>query len=253
VVSGLPAGAYADVPFEIYPGIRPYRVAGAAAAGWRPTLSVFTSREPSWVIPLGLGTLEVATPEQAASFLGEFRLRGIRYVILHKDRLPPDRLDCWSRARARAGEPWGRVVFDDEHHRILDLHASPPEVYLPRARSEVGEVPGQPTQGRATTFRPYLPLLPGHYQAEFDVQTGGGEVAAHCEVCRLRRGTVAAWDPICQAPLRGGVCSPVRLEFEVPDGGGPEPVLGFRVVRGGPRVVRVRGVKVVRAEGAEGQ
>src|SRR5207244_2189783 len=162
---------------------------------WRPVLNRYTSRFPAWSPVLVLRERGLDTPEQAASLLGEFRLRGLRYVVLHRGEMP-ERLACWCQARTRFGQTWAPVVHDSPEHLVLDLADGPPELHLPAAwalSAPQGQLAREADgtllhvlsagQGRVG-FRPIMPLRPGRYRASFTVE-GDSAGVAHCEVYRL--------------------------------------------------------------------
>jgi hypothetical protein len=196
--------------------------------------------------------------------MGEFRLRGIRYLILDKRILRPNQWQIWCRARTHDGRPWGQVVHEDESSRVVDLEATPAEACLvvdwASASAKAGEVCRGTTNAGAgcvpphgaVTFEPCMPLRPGRYQATFDLQADS-TAEGLCEITRLffdpRRDLELDWErpsvTLVSAPLRGQDRDhPVRLEFTVPEEAGLEPVLQFRVVHAGGGSLRVRRVLI---------
>jgi hypothetical protein len=228
-------------------------------AGFRPTLNVYTSKMPSWLRELTMRQVLASSPEQAASLLGEVRLRGIRYVLIHKQEMPPGRTECWYRARTQDGRPWGRVVHDDEHTVVFDLQDTTPEVHLPAAwlwasmpaeqlsPGEQSLAQFQPAAQGRLVLRPVMPLQPGVYRATFDVEADDAGVG-RCEVAHVvgadpyQPGTLAAQGEV---PGLGG--RTVTLEFTVPRKPGPEPLFDFRIIKSGKGALRMRGVTITPA------
>src|SRR5262249_41238856 len=192
-VRALPPGAFVDVPLSQH-GVMPYRQMGAVAeAGWRPTLNHYTSRLPPWYGLMIGRDRDVTTAEQAAALLGQDRLRGLRYVILHKDEMPPEQLRCSREARSQDGHPWGPAVHEDDRHVVLDLDTAEHEMTLPAcwaacrcgtagtvvARTGPVQLPDDATG--VVALVPTLPLRPGHYRATFRVEADQGS-GGHFEV-----------------------------------------------------------------------
>jgi hypothetical protein len=271
VIGKLQPGALVTVPLGPGTGAGagdPYPVAGAIAAGWRPTLNVYTGRVPPWWPTLIARAVELRKPEQAASLMGEFRLRGIRYLILDKEELRPDQWQLWCLARTQDHRAWGQVVYEDAANRVVDLEATPPEACLATDWACAGDKASEVCRGKtsagpgcipahgAVTFEPSMPLRPGRYLARFDLQAESA-VEGSCEIRRLfftPEGDFQldqARPPVRLAsiPLRAEPGEhPIRLEFAVPDEGGPEPVLQFRVIHMNGGTLRVRKVVLTPAE-----
>jgi hypothetical protein len=236
VVAALPPGATVTLPLGTD---NPYPVTGAAAAGWRPTLNIFTGRMPAWWYTLNERAEKIASPIQAAALSGEFRLRGIRFLILNKQLLGTRPLECWSQAQATDGQPFGRIVYNDAEHRIVDLNATRPEARLvpdwpangvsrPEQRQDKTCASCCPVPaGGFVALAPTIPLEPGQYCATFEVQ-GAGADKALCEVTRVL-------NPNATRTETTGT-GKAELTFTVPQEAGPEPLLRFRVVNtaGGP-------------------
>jgi hypothetical protein len=260
VVRSLPPGAVADFPFtrpgETHNWKMAERFAAAAAVGWRPALNAFTSRLPEWYYTLNARQLAADTPEEAGALMGELRLRGIRYVILHKDQMPPQRIATWREAVCTSGQPWGRLEYDGPEAVVLDLAEAPREARLIAAwaacqgdaapvRQAGGSVVDM-ASGREiyATFRPTMPLRPGKYRATFQLR-GESSAAVACAVVPL--GVGSGPTAITEIPdlTKGRQC---MIPFEVPDKPGPEPQFVFDIAkRGGGRAV-VQGVIVTLAE-----
>jgi hypothetical protein len=258
VVGSLPPGAVADFPLT-RPGEKrnwtmAERFAGMEAAGWRPALNAFTSKMPEWYYTLNTRQLVADTPEKAAALMGELRLRGIRYCILHKDTTPPQRVDVWRQARNPDGGPCGRLAYDGPEAVVFDLDGGPREARLPvgwaacegaatlRDGPDGGVV--EMASGRAG-FRPTMPLRPGKYRAVFEV-SGESEGAVDCSVVPLTRaGMRAAAKTLIPDPERGGQCS---VLFEVPQGSRSEPRFELRVSKTGRGRAVVQGVSISAAE-----
>jgi hypothetical protein len=264
VVQNLPPGPIADFPLGSPAGgvscqVFADRAACACVAGFRPTLNTYTTKTPAWYFPLMARQVLASSPEQAASLLGELRLRGIRYVLLHKTEMPPERLACWYLARTQDGQPRGRVVHDDDQTVILDLQDATPELHLPAAwlwanvpteqlslgEQSMAQVPAE-AEGRLV-LRPVMPLQPGRYRATFDVEADEPGVG-RCEVVRmpgadpLHPGTPAA-----QGEVPGSDGGTVALEFTIPRTAGPEPLFDFRIIKSGSGALRLRGVTITPA------
>jgi hypothetical protein len=263
-VRHLPDGAIADFPLGTPDGrlsslVMADRSASAATAGFRPTLNVYTSKMPAWLREMTARQVLATSPEQAGALLGELRLRGIRYVLLHKPEMPAGRTECWYRARTQDGRPWGRIIHDDEQTVVFDLQDAPAEVHLPAAWLWAN-MPTEPlspgeqsaaqvqagAQGRVV-LRPVMPLQPGRYRAAFEVEADGAGVG-RCEVVRMpnldpeQPGTPAA-----QGEVPGPAGQGVALEFTVPQKPGPEPLFDFRIIKSGKGNLRVRGVTITPA------
>jgi hypothetical protein len=261
VVAKLPPGAVATIPLVRVGDAFP--VAGAMAADFRPTLNVYTSRGPIWWWTVATRSDHLENSRQAASLMGEFRLRGFRYLIFDKSILRPGRGDLWAKACTLDGKPWGRVIYDDAGFRIIDLEATLPElVLLPEWAGivstedqslkvkidDAGSVPA----GRVIAFEPSMPLQPGRYEALFDIE-GVPASEGSCEVTRMFLEPRKDWrlDPdhppvaLVKAPFQLSLDhETVRLEFTVPDQAVGEPVLQFRVSHAGGGSVAVRRVRI---------
>jgi hypothetical protein len=257
VVRSLPPGAVADFPLTRPGETRNWtmaeRFAAVAAAGWRPALNAFTSRMPEWYYTLNARQLEADTPEKAAALMGELRLRGIRYVILHKDQTPPQRVGIWRAARCSAGRPWGRLAYDGPEAVLFDLDGAPREVRLPGAWAAC-QGTAAPRNGRrgsvvdmagggdgCAAFRPTMPLRPGRYRAVFEVH-GESPAAVECAVVPLAPAGSSAAAVTHLPDLTGR--QQCAIAFEVPQESGPEPQLEFRVTKSGGGRVVVEGVSV---------
>jgi hypothetical protein len=272
VIAKLPPGPFVTVPLAAADAGAgdPYLLIGAVAAGWRPTLNVYTSRVLPWLPTVINRAGNLGLPEQAASLAGEFRLRGIRYLVvdkrlgLGKDMKPdPIFYDAWSRPRTSEGRPWGQVVYEDDFKRVLDLQASPPEICLEPSWAHASPSPDEiirdkpnggvgdvPLHG-SLTFEPTMPLQPGRYQVEFDLETDRS-VKGSCVIRRIFFTADKDWQldelrppaVIVTAPLLSNSGNhSVHLEFTVPDEEGPEAVFEFRTIHdegGALRVPRVR-------------
>jgi hypothetical protein len=259
VVRNLPPGAFAVVPMG---KDEPYTVAGSRAAGWRPTLNVYTGRMPSWLPTLFARTHLATTPGQAASLLGEMHLRGIRYLILDKTQLTEQSRNAWCEGRTAAGALLARSIYEDAENQILDLEIAPAEAcFIPQWASVSGN-PGEIVHGLdnggdgyladagTIAFEPTMPLRPGAYEATFDVETDRKSEVS-CEVVRIfldqqepprpdhRR------EPITLARVSMKEGKPL-VEFTVLAENGPEPILQFRVVQRGNGRIRVQRARLLR-------
>jgi hypothetical protein len=242
VVGRLPPGAYADVPFAWNDSFRP---AAAIAAGWRPTLAVYTGRVTPWAADLTYRTAKVSTPGQAASLLGEMRMRGIRYVLFHRDELDRRCLTCWLQARTSTGEAWGRIVHEDERNYILDMKRAPPEIRLQAASGDGGQSVAPAQAG--LSLRPCIPLRPGVYRAAFHLEGGVSPATARCEV-HLDLPRPVGYRVFTREAEVGvrRKCQSVQ-EFHIPEIPGPEPALLLRVNGSGPGTFRVQAVTITPA------
>jgi hypothetical protein len=239
VVRNLPEGPYVDFPLNVLRrppsnAVFGQRLQGLRAAGWRPTLNLFTGKEPDWLRDLLQRQVEARTQQQAAALMGELRLRGIRYVILHKKEMRPESVPAWRTARTTGSRPWTQAVYEDPEHLVLDLHEAPAEAHLTADPS--------PLTPSSFALRPTMPLRPGRYRASFDVQTDSGR-SGTCEVARLEPETRPLPLLLAQTPIAGpGGRRSLTLEFTVPKEPGPEPVLEFRVIKAGPGALRFYGL-----------
>jgi hypothetical protein len=259
VVRSLPPGAVADFPLTRPGEARNWtmaeRFAAVAAAGWRPALNAFTSRMPQWYYVLNARQLAADTPEEAGALIGELRLRGIRYVILHKDQTPPQRINTWREVVCASGPPLGRLKYDGPEAVILDLAEAPRQARLPAAwaacqgsaaplrRAGGSVVDMAPGREVYAAFRPIMPLRPGKYRALFQV-LGESSAAVTCAVIPLVSAAPSAVPEIAHLTA-GWQCA---IPFEVPQGTGPEPQFEFRVAKSGGGRVVVEGVSVTAAE-----
>jgi hypothetical protein len=263
VVRELPPGAVATLPFTGDAG-EPYDVAGAIAAGWRPTLSVYTSRVPSWLPTLRARACSLSNPEQAAALMGEMHLRGIRFVILDRALASSAQIRCWRQARTSDSRTWGESIYEDEQNLILDMGAIRAEACLPVDWASATAKPNEVCRGRgnagdgyftgpgAVTFEPTMPLRPGRYEATFELQADRATEGV-CEVTRIfldsrdppqpdwRRPPVT----LARAPLQG---ENRTLTFTVPEEKGPEPIFQFRIVHKGNGSLRVHRVRITPVE-----
>jgi hypothetical protein len=235
VVRRLPPGPHIDLPLNGHqepPSNHIYgqRLQGQAAAGWRPAFNLFSGRVPPWFESLVDREWTITTPEQAACLLGEWRLRGIRWVILHKDELGKDPLRAWLAARNTAGESWASIFYEDDRHLVLDLAKSAPELCLN---------PPSPS----LSVRPCTPLRPGRYEAIFDLHLVEGAVAA-CEVHSVDLPTNRAKPLFRQEVLGTWEGHYPVISFAIPDKPGPEPILEFRVICSCPKAVRFHRVTI---------
>lgn len=248
ILGRLPPGAYTEIPYAP----SPFAIAGACAAGWRPTLTVYTGKLPDWWLPFAALIDSVRTPAAAAELLGEIRLRGIRFILFHLDQMKPARLAHWLDAQTSTGQPWGRVVHRDRRNCILDMGDTPPEIELlgaiqPREdQSAQGEIDCRPItlKGQDLCLSPCMPLRPGRYRATFDLQADETGAAGLCEV-HLGLSAPAGKQIIARPVLLGArEFRPVTQSFVVPDQPGPEAWLVLRVVQTSPGTLRVRSIRI---------
>jgi hypothetical protein len=263
IVRNLPPGPIATIPFNCDAG-DPYAVAGSIAAGWRPTLSVYTGRVPSWLPTLRARACALANPEQAAALMGEMQLRGIRFIILDKELYSVAQIRCLCQARTSDGQLWGESIYEDSQNQILDMGAIRLEACLPldwasasAKRNEVCRGRGNAGDGYlpghgAVTFEPTMPLRPGRYEATFNLQFDGA-ASGVCEITRIfldsRDPPQPDWrrPPILLASTSLSAQNP-RLTFTVPGEKGPEPILQFRVVHEGNGRLRAHRVRITPVE-----
>jgi hypothetical protein len=263
VMRHLPEGAFVDFPLNGLgepPSnvVKGQRLQGAMAAGWRPTLNLCSGRDPEWYRGLLERQPQVSSREQAASLMGEWRLRGIRYVLLHKTEMPAKHVRSWVQARTTNGQPWGQIIYEDAGHLILDMESSAVEARLPAAwaacsvgkrvrRGNKSVIQVDAAARGLVAFRPCLPLRPGNYRASFDVQAGG---SGHCEVDQLQPETRPLPLVLAIASLPQERCRQLlEVEFTAPNEPGPEPLLEFRLVKTGPAALRVFGVTITPVPG----
>jgi hypothetical protein len=255
VVRSLPEGAVADFPLTRPGEDRNWkmaeRFAAQAMAGWRPTLNVFTSRMPGWYYTLNSRQLDTTAPESAAALMGELRLRGVRYVILHKDQTLPEQLRAWCEARSGDGRPCGRVAYDGPEATVLDLWDGRSEARLPAvwaaceggaavAPAAGGAVEIASTAEGVVTFTPTMPLRPGRYRVRFEVE-GGAEAQVRCGVV-----APSVQDTKTEEArlLEGSAGRAMDVLFAVPRRIGPEQGPEFRVAKKGPGRVVIHGVTI---------
>jgi hypothetical protein len=257
VVGGLPPGPIASVPFRDYD---PYSVAGAIAAGWRPTLNVYTGRLPHWFPALRTRTQTLSSPAQAAQLMGEMRLRDIRYLILDKTMLPAEGVRAWSKGETSDGRLKARIVYDDPTSAILDLNAAPPEACLVPEWASASSKPDEMVRGKANardgsihgsgslSFEPTMPLRPGRYEVTFEYQVDSDQ-NGRCEIDRLffdqrHPERLPHAITLASAPLQG---RSQLFAFRVPEENGPEPIFQFRVVYKGKKRIRVQRICITPA------
>jgi hypothetical protein len=259
VVRSLPEGAVADFPLTRPGEDRNWkmaeRFAAQAMAGWRPALNVFTSRMPAWYYTLNSRQLGTSAPKSAAALMGELRLRGVRYVILHKDQVQPEQLRAWREARSGDGRLCGQVTYDGPEATVLDLCEGPSEARLPAvwaaceggaaaAPSDGGVVEIASSADGVATFVPTMPLRPGKYRVRFEVQ---GEPAAqvHCGVVAPSRQDAKSEEARL---LENSDSRALDVLFAVPRQAGPEQRTEFRIAKKGPGRVVIRGVTITPAD-----
>jgi hypothetical protein len=269
VIDPLPPGPIADFPLTRPGETRNWtmaeRFAASAATGWRPFLNVFTSRMPEWYYTLNARQLATNSAEQAGALMGELRLRGIRYVVLHKDQTPPEQLRLWQEAECRSGKPWTHMAYDGPEATVLDIAQAPPEARLPavwsvcqgsgalascsRSREAGGAVQAtvvelSSSEDGAAVFRPTIPLRPGRYRVFFEVQQEA-TAQVHFEIRQILPGRATVGHSASPEILRS---REHELVFEVPHDPGPEPELEFRVAKTGAGCVSVHCVTLTPAD-----